>query len=129
MVEEIKLTEDEYSQEKLADLSPAEVAEILGGEAPAAVEETLRTFEPEKLLALTTHLLDTQDAINRETESIVSTIESGVVGELMLAPTAMLKADTTVAGALDFLVHIEPASSVTYLILLMTGNSLLAWWP
>lgn len=115
MVEEITLSADQPGQENLADLSPAEVAEILGRESTLEVEETLRTLAPEQLLALTSHLLDTQDAINRETESIVSAIENGLVGELMLAPTAMLSAKTTVAGALDFIVHIEPASSITYL--------------
>ncbi len=114
------------SEDELPEtLSPAEVAEMLGRESPDTVEETLRSFAPEQLLALTAHLLDTQDAINRETESIVSTIDNGVVSDLMLTPTAVLDAETTVAGALDFIVHIEPASSVTYLYIVDAENHLI----
>ncbi|MGB5323827.1 MAG: magnesium transporter [Pseudomonadales bacterium] len=97
------------------NFSPSKVAEILGQESPQIVEDTLRILPADQLLAVTTYLLNADDRAARETESIVSTIGSGKVKEIMLPPMAMLTPDTTVAGALDYLVHVEPSSSVTYL--------------
>jgi len=112
---EALLNQVQFGTEDIKELSTSEIAEILGKEHGGDIKETLRNFDAEQLLELTAHLLDTHEAINHETESIVSNIEHGVVSELMLVPTATLTADTTVAGALDFIVHVEPASSVTYL--------------
>ncbi len=117
--------ENRPDTEIISELSPAEAAEVLGGESDEYVDMMLRSLEPEKLLELSTHLLNTQSAINDETKSIVSQIDRGIVSELMQAPIAVLPASTTVAGALDFIVHTEPASSVTYLYIVDEDRTLI----
>jgi len=114
------MTEEKAEEGVLVDeptideLSPAEAAEILSREDSSSLEQTLQTLPSEKLLALTAHLLHASSDVDPEAVSIASGINGGVVSELMQAPTAMLTAGTTVAGALDFIVRTEPESSITY---------------
>ncbi len=95
--------------------SPAVAARILAGEDAASVAATLQSMPSEQLLAITEHLLDISDPIEQDAASIVSHMDGGEVRDIMQAPTAMLRATTTVAGALDFIVHVEPSSTITYI--------------
>jgi magnesium transporter len=117
-------TDSEPDPSPIEELSPAQAAEALSGTGSTAVEQALRTLPADKLLAITAHLLNSPGEVDREAVSIASGIDGGVVGELMQKPTAMLAADTTVAGALDYIVRTEPDITVTYVYVVDDGQHL-----
>lgn len=104
--------------------SPAVAAKILAQGDSEAVAETLQAMPAEHLLAITEHLLEVSDPVEQEAVSIVSHVDGGHVRDLMQAPTAVLRGSTTVAGALDFIVHVEPSSTVTYIYIVDDDNHL-----
>jgi len=117
--------DESHEATPIDELSPAQAAEVLSREDSSAAIESLQGLPPDKLLAITTHLLHASHDVDPEAVSIAEGIDSGVVGELMQKPTAMLSADTTVAGALDFIVRTEPDASITYVYVIDEGLRLI----
>lgn len=95
-------------------LEPKQAAERLSHEASVTLAETLQALPHEQLLAITSHLIHANSEVDSESEAIISDVE-GTVAQLMTAPNAMLGPEVTVAGALDYIVHLEPTSTITYL--------------
>lgn len=95
-------------------LDPVKAAELLGIEPQSSIHHLLAQLPTERALLIASHLPGTATRGEAETTALVSGIE-GTVEKLMSPPLGVLPLDTTVAGALDYIVHLREVSSITYI--------------
>ncbi|MEZ5528595.1 MAG: magnesium transporter [Porticoccaceae bacterium] len=119
---------DNSSQTKLLSeverLEPIAAAEILGVEPQHTIHQVLSALPADKALLVASHLPGTASQSVAETSALVSGI-GGTVERLMSPSIGVLPSETTVAGALDYIVHLRQVSSITYLYVVDEGSHLL----
>ncbi|TNE83593.1 MAG: magnesium transporter [Gammaproteobacteria bacterium] len=119
---------DNSSQTKLLNeverLEPIAAAEILGVEPQHTIHQVLSALPADKALLVASHLPGTASQSVAETSALVSGI-GGTVERLMSPSIGVLPSETTVAGALDYIVHLRQVSSITYLYVVDEGSHLL----
>lgn len=104
-------------------LSPPEAANYLGGKPQEIIRDVLSALPAERAINIASYLPGTVSPSQADAIEITDDM-SGTVSELMRRPIGVLRADTTVAGALDHLVHTEPASEITYLYVVDSADRL-----
>lgn len=110
----------EQFAEQIREASAEDAAELLQGMLPEQQQQVLAVLPPDQALAIASHLsgppatfeegpvqLDFMGQIGRD--------DNHTIEELLVAPSAVLGPETTVAGALDYLVHASTASTITYI--------------
>lgn len=118
-------------QDRIKDLNPPEAAKLLSSQPPEVIQDILTSLPMEQTIAIASQL----SAQSRETpnidreaeeerEALLGTIK-GTVSELLTEVTGALPPDTTVAGALDYLVHTQPESAITYIYVIDHQDCLL----
>jgi magnesium transporter len=106
---------DELSlRDRIAALDSLQGAELLGRESQEVIFAVLSTLPPDKVVQIASHLPGTVNRATAETIDLTDQIE-GTVQEFMVTPVGVLPEYTTVAGALDYIVHRVPTSEITYL--------------
>ncbi|WP_461481065.1 magnesium transporter [Porticoccus sp.] len=105
-------------------LDPVKAAELLGGESQAIIHDLLAQLPPEQALLIASHLPGTATRGEAETTALVSGI-NGTVEKLMSPPIGVLPMATTVAGALDYIVHLKEVSSITYIYVVDEASHLM----
>ena len=109
---------------KVASLEPISAAAVLGGQPQHTIHQVLTELPSEKALLIASHLPGTASQSIAETSELVSGIK-GTVETLMSAPIGVLPMATTVAGALDYIVHLREVSSITYIYVVDEGSHLM----
>lgn len=106
------------------ELEPAAAATLLGTHSSDTIHDVLAGLPLEQALQIAS-LLPTagRPEIGRSVEQAQDI--SGTVAELTVPSVGVLPPGTTVAGALDYLVHTEPVTGVTYLYVAGDNDQLL----
>ncbi|TNE81670.1 MAG: magnesium transporter [Gammaproteobacteria bacterium] len=119
---------DNSPQNKLLNeverLAPIAAAEVLGTSPQPTIHQVLCSLPADKALLVASHLPGTASQSVAETSALVSGIE-GTVERLMSPPIGVLSSETTVAGALDYIVHLREVSSITYIYVVDDSSHLL----
>ncbi len=110
--------------EKIPDLDPVEAAQLLGGYSQEAIREVLGQLNAEQALTIASHLPGAVSREEAESAELVEDLE-GTVEQIMVGPVGVLPRDTTIAGALDYLVHVQPVTGITYLYVVDEAERLL----
>jgi len=110
--------------ESLEDLNPVEAANLLGVQRQESIRDVLEALPDEQALSIASHLPGSISPEGADTVAIVGDIEV-TVGDIMSAPDGIVSAETTVAGAIDDLVHREMASELTYFYVVDASEKLL----
>ena len=110
--------------DEIRELSPHQAAGLLGVESPEAIREVLSSLAVDDALLVASHLAH---AVSREEAESASLVEGmkGTVQALMVPARGFLTPETTVAGALDYLVHALPSGGITYLYVVNDRNHLI----
>ena len=109
---------------QIQDMAPIAAAEALGGETQQTIHQVLCGLPKEEALLIASHLPGTASQAIAETSELVSGVE-GTVERLMSPPLGVLDSTTTVAGALDYIVHLKEVSSITYIYVVDDTSHLL----
>ena len=99
--------------ESVQDLNPVEAASILGVQPQEAIKEVLTALPEEQAVTIASHLPGSISPEGADTVALVSDLEV-TIGEIMSPVIGAVSPDTTVAGAIDDLVHREQVTEVTY---------------
>ena len=110
--------------ESLEDLNPVEAASLLGVQRQESIRDVLEALPEGQALSIASHLPGSISPEGADTVAIVGDIEV-TVGDIMSAPDGIVSAETTVAGAIDDLVHREMASELTYFYVVDMSEKLL----
>ena len=110
--------------ESLEDLNPVEAANLLGVRPQESIRDVLEALPESQALSIASHLPGSISPECADTVAIVGDIEV-TVGDIMSAPDGIVSAETTVAGAIDDLVHREMASELTYFYVVDMSEKLL----
>ena len=110
--------------ESVEDLNPVEAASLLGVQPQEAIRDVLAALPEEQALSIASHLPGSVSPEGADTVALVSDIDVRV-GDIMSPPIGIALAETTVAGAIDDLVHREMASEVTYFYVVDSSHRLL----
>ena len=110
--------------ESIEDLNPVEAASLLGVQPQEAIRDVLAGLPEERALSIASHLPGSVSPEVLDTVAIVGDIEVRI-GDIMSAPIGIVLADTTVAGAMDDLVHMELSSEITYFYVVDATGKLL----
>lgn len=109
----------EQLAEKIREASTADAAKMLRDLPPERQQQVLAVLPPDQALAITSHLAGPPAAAREGAVELDYLGEIGSDGntieELLTAPFGVLGPETTVAGALDYLVHTSPAAGITYI--------------
>lgn len=105
------------------ELDPVAAANRLGYEPQPVIRDVLSALPTDHALQVASHLPGTVSADEADTAAMVGSIR-GSVAELMSAPVAVLPMDTTVAGALDYMVRSMRESDITYIYVVSEGDVL-----
>ena len=109
--------------ESLESLNPLEAASLLGAQPSEAIREVLSAMPEEQALSIASHLPGSISPDGADTVALVSDLDVSV-GEIMSPLIGTVSPETTVAGAIDNLVHRESVSEVTYFFV-VADNGLL----
>src|SRR5690606_32452867 len=99
--------------EELQNLAPVEAAAVLGRKPQAVIQQVLSLLPVDSVVNIASYLPGTVSQQGSEEVELTHSIK-GTVSELMTAPVGVLSEETTVAGALDHLVH-TTATEITYI--------------
>lgn len=101
--------------ESIDQLAPEEAASLLRSKTQQDIYNTLAGLSDEQqVLLIASHLPG--NAIQQEDEHSQLNIDSpATIASLMSETAAVLSLDTTIAGALDYVVKKDPASQITYI--------------
>ncbi|GAA5188690.1 magnesium transporter [Ferrimonas gelatinilytica] len=108
-------------------LTPAVAARLLRGKAPIYIHEKLSELPHEQAL-LVASMLTGERSMTDESELATEAITLAsptTVADLLSPPVGVVGPETTVAGALDYLVHTLPVTGITYLYIVDKGQRLL----
>lgn len=118
-------------QDRIRDLNAKDAAQLLRDQPSKTIREVLADLPVEQTIAIAsllpaqrTPVTDVDREAEEEREALLDTIK-GTVSELLTEVIGALPPDTTVAGALDYLVHTQPESAITYLYVIDDQHSLL----
>src|SRR5690606_12125930 len=101
---------------------PVDAAALLGSKPQAIIQQVLALLPVDKVVTIASYLPGTVSQQGSEEVELTHSIK-GTVSELMTAPVGVLSQDTTVAGALDHLVHTTP-KDITYIYVTDAVNRL-----
>ncbi len=106
--------------EQIREASAADAAELLRDLPPAQQQQVLAELPPDQALAITSHLTAPPASAGEGPVELDLVDHAGVgdshtIEELLVAPTAVLGPQTTVAGALDYLVQASADTTITYI--------------
>ncbi|MCB1679273.1 MAG: magnesium transporter [Halioglobus sp.] len=110
--------------ESIEELEPAAAAALLGGQSADTLRAVLAALPAERALSIAAHLPGAAGAQESATAELAEGV-AGTVEQLMVAPVGVLPPDTTVAGALDYLVHVQPVTGITYIYVVDESQRLL----
>jgi magnesium transporter len=110
--------------DEVRDLDPLRAASVLGNQPQVTIEEVLTALPVEQALAIASYLPGSASPQQADSAELLETV-GGEVGSLMAEPIGMLSPETTIAGALDYLVHTQPVTGITYLFVVDGGQRLL----
>jgi magnesium transporter len=110
--------------ESTEELDPVAAASLLSTYSSDTIHDVLAGLPTEKGLLIASHLAG---AASREASDTVELAQGvkGTVAELMVPAVGVLPPETTVAGALDYLVHTQPVTGITYLYVVDANGRLL----
>lgn len=112
------------SPEQLADqireASAEDAAELLQGMLPEQQQQVLGLLPPDQALAIASHLSGPpptfeEGPVELDFMGQIGGGDNHTIEELLVAPSAVLGPETTVAGALDYLVQASTTSTITYI--------------
>lgn len=96
-------------------LEPDVAAAVLARHSAEDIQDVLRALPADRASAIVACLPDATPTPMMDAENaLVAEEVAGDVAAVMLPATGVLPGTTTVAGALDYLVHTTPANTVTY---------------
>jgi len=122
-VTESILNEHQALAEQVHSLPPVDAAALLGSKPQAIIQQVLALLPVDKVVTIASYLPGTVSQQRSEELELTHSIR-GTVSELMTAPLGVLSQDTTVAGALDYLVHTTP-KDITYIYVTDSVNRLM----
>ena len=99
--------------ESVQDLNAVDAACVLGSQPQEAILDVLSALPEGQALVIASHLPGSISPEGADTVALVSDLEV-TIGELMSPAVGAVSADTTVAGAIDNLVHRESVFEITY---------------
>ncbi|PLW69323.1 magnesium transporter [Pseudohalioglobus lutimaris] len=99
--------------ESVQELNPVDAASLLGTQPHEAIREVLSALPDAQALSIASHLPGSISPEGADTVALVSELDVHV-GEIMSPPIGTVSPDTTVAGAIDNLVHRKSVTEVTY---------------
>ncbi|MEQ9464020.1 MAG: magnesium transporter [Haliea sp.] len=105
--------------EKIREASTADAAEMLQDMSPERQQQVLAVLPAHQALAIASHLAGPpaaggEGAVELDVLGEIGG-DSNTIEELLSPPFGVLGPDTTIAGALDYLVHAPSASGITYI--------------
>lgn len=99
--------------ESVQDLNPIEAATLLGVQPHDAIKEVLEALPGDQAFSIASHLPGSISPEGADTVALVSDL--GItIADIMSPVVGAVSPQTTVAGAIDNLVHREQVSEVTY---------------
>lgn len=99
--------------ESVQDLNPIEAATILGARPHEAIKEILTALPEDQAFAIASHLPGSISPEGADTVALVGDLDV-TIADIMSSVIGAVSPDTTVAGAIDNLVHRKLVSEVTY---------------
>jgi magnesium transporter len=99
--------------ESVQALNAVDAASLLGTQPHEVIREVLSALPEERALSIASHLPGSISPEGADTVALVSDLDLNI-GEIMSPPIGTLSPDTTVAGAIDNLVHRKSVTEVTY---------------
>lgn len=110
----------EQFAEQIREASAEDAAELLQGMLPEQQQQVLAVLPPDQALAIASHLSGPpatfeEGPVQLDFMGQIGRGDNHTIEELLVAPSAVLGPETTVAGALDYLVHASTASTITYI--------------
>ncbi|KAA1194024.1 magnesium transporter [Pseudohalioglobus sediminis] len=99
--------------ENVQDLNPVEAASLLGAQPSESIKEVLAALPGQQALDIASHLPGSISPEGAETVALVGDLDVSV-GEIMSPAIGTVSPTTTVAGAIDDIVHRESVTEVTY---------------
>lgn len=114
----------ESLREAVQGMDPVAAAAALAAQSETTIAEVLGSLPREQALQISAHLPERNRQEALETVELANSV-NGVVEHLMVEATGVLPSQTTVAGALDYLVHTDPVAGVTYLYVVDADEVLL----
>lgn len=99
--------------ESVQDLNPVEAASVLAAQPHDALRDVLSAMPEGRALSIASHLPGSISPDGADTVALVNDLDV-CIEEIMSPVLGTVSPDTTVAGAIDNLVHRSSASEVTY---------------
>jgi len=99
--------------ESVQDLNPVEAASVLASQPHEALRDVLSAMPEGRALSIASHLPGSISPDAADTVALVNDLDV-CIEEIMSPVLGVVSPDTTVAGAIDNLVHRSSASEVTY---------------
>jgi magnesium transporter len=114
---------------QVRELAVTEAAHLLRQHDTDCQHQVLAALPADQALAIASHLADTGPAVEGPVKLEVTAgfadAEEHTVEELIVAPFGVLGPQTTIAGALDYLVHTQATVGVTYIYVVEDSGKLL----
>ena len=110
--------------ETVAALDPRAAATVLAEHPQDTIHAVLSALSGDEALLIASHLSRVASQQEADTLELAGGVK-GSVEKLMVPAVGVLPPETTVAGALDHLVHTDPVTSITYLFVVDTQGLLL----
>jgi magnesium transporter len=105
-------------------LDPTEAASLLAAHSHETIHDVLAGLPTEKALEIASYLSASTSQQASDTIELAHGVK-GTVSELMVPAVGVLPPETTIAGALDYLVHAQPVTGITYIYVVDSSDQLL----
>lgn len=110
----------EQFADQIRETSAEDAAELLQGMLPQQQQQVLALLPPDQALAIASHLSGPpatfeEGPVELDFMGQIGSGDNHTIEELLVAPSAVLGPETTVAGALDYLVQASTTSTITYI--------------
>ncbi len=107
-----------------AEADSVEAASILAAHSHETIHDVLAGLPAEKALEIASYLSGAASQQASDSVELAQGVK-GQVSELMVPAIGVLPPHTTIAGALDYIVHAQPVSGITYIYVVDTDDHLL----
>ncbi|MCB1690064.1 MAG: magnesium transporter [Halioglobus sp.] len=106
------------------ELDAIEAASLLAAHSHETIHDVLAGLPTDKALQIASYLSGAASQQASESVELAHGVK-GEVSELMVPAIGVLPPETTIAGALDYLVHAQPVTGITYIYIVDDGDHLL----
>tara|TARA_R110002110_G_scaffold114374_6_gene283816 strand:- start:4715 stop:5914 length:1200 start_codon:yes stop_codon:yes gene_type:complete len=119
------LESPEHLAAQIREASAADAAAMLRDLLPERQQQVLAALPPDQALAIASHLSGPtvsagEGPVELDYIGQIGSDDKHSIEELLVAPFGVLGPETTIAGALDYLVHASSTSGITYIY--VTGD-------